>query len=49
MGGIIDVRHKNMVRMATYPDHYANHTLFMDHPPDIVRAHIGKHHDKAKH
>ncbi|KAK8135903.1 hypothetical protein PG984_003843 [Apiospora sp. TS-2023a] len=30
----------NMLRMATYPEQYANHTLFSDHSEDIVRAHI---------
>lgn len=30
----------NMVRMATFPDLYANHTLFADHPSHIVREHI---------
>ncbi|KAK8069604.1 hypothetical protein PG994_006220 [Apiospora phragmitis] len=30
----------NMLRMATYPEQYTNHTLFSDHSEDIVRAHL---------
>ncbi|KAK6956212.1 hypothetical protein Daesc_001485 [Daldinia eschscholtzii] len=32
----------NMLRMASYPELYANHSLFADHPPDTTRSHIGK-------
>ncbi|KAF9641084.1 hypothetical protein BFW01_g12890 [Lasiodiplodia theobromae] len=30
----------NVLRMATYPDHYANNTFFVDHPPHVVRGHL---------
>ncbi|KAI0528471.1 hypothetical protein GGR58DRAFT_526275 [Xylaria digitata] len=30
----------NMLRMASYPDHYANHSLFSESSPRVVRTHI---------
>ncbi|KAK7954444.1 Tat pathway signal sequence [Apiospora saccharicola] len=39
-GGGVAGYPENMLRMATYPEQYANHTLFSDHSEDIVRAHI---------
>ncbi|KAI1472542.1 uncharacterized protein F4812DRAFT_464659 [Daldinia caldariorum] len=30
----------NMLRMASYPELYATHSLFADHPPDTTRSHI---------
>ncbi|KAI2624454.1 hypothetical protein GGS21DRAFT_493860 [Xylaria nigripes] len=39
-GGGIAGYPENMLRMATYPDEYANHTLFAENSPKVVRTHI---------
>ncbi|KAL1614912.1 hypothetical protein SLS54_009361 [Diplodia seriata] len=31
---------KNVLRMASYPDHYSNNTFFVDHPAHVVRGHL---------
>ncbi|KAL0260746.1 hypothetical protein SLS55_004436 [Diplodia seriata] len=30
----------NVLRMASYPDHYSNNTFFVDHPAHVVRGHL---------